>query len=54
VRDPDDDMVLETAANGAADVLATFNIRDFVGAAQRFGVEVSRPADVAKRLESRS
>ena len=27
-RDPDDDLVLETAINGAADVIASFNVAD--------------------------
>lgn len=29
LRDPDDDMVLETAVNGRADAVITFNRRDF-------------------------
>lgn len=31
MRDPDDDMVLEAAANGRAEAIATFNARDFAG-----------------------
>ncbi len=50
-RDPNDDMVLETAVNGRADVLATFNTRDFADAAERFGVTVLRPGDVVMELE---
>jgi len=42
LRDPDDEMVLEVAANGAAELLLTFNERDFGGAAQ-FGIKVQRP-----------
>jgi predicted nucleic acid-binding protein len=42
LRDPDDEMVLEVAANGRADRLLTFNERDFAGA-ERFGVRVVRP-----------
>ena len=42
LRDPDDEMVLETAAQGRADRLLTFNARDFVGA-DRFGVRVMVP-----------
>jgi putative PIN family toxin of toxin-antitoxin system len=42
LRDPDDEMVLETAAFGRADLLLTFNVRDFAGAEQ-FGVKASRP-----------
>lgn len=42
LRDPDDEMVLETAANGRADRLLTFNERHFAGA-DRLGVTVERP-----------
>jgi putative PIN family toxin of toxin-antitoxin system len=45
LRDPDDEMVLETAVNGRADWLLTFNVADFAGAA-RFGVNVGRPGAV--------
>jgi putative PIN family toxin of toxin-antitoxin system len=51
-RDPNDDMVLETAVNGSADVLATFNVRDFADAAERFGVSVLKPGEVVMRLEA--
>jgi putative PIN family toxin of toxin-antitoxin system len=53
VRDPDDDMVLETAANGQADAIVTFNRRDFATVAQRFGVEVWSPGEAVKALEIR-
>lgn len=52
-RDPDDDMVLETAVNGRADWLATFNLRDFASGAERFGLNVVRPGDVVRELEAR-
>jgi len=42
LRDPDDEMVLEAAALGRADLLLTFNVRDFSGA-ERFGVRAVRP-----------
>ena len=42
LRDPDDEMVLEAAVNGRADLLLTFNRRDFAGS-ERFGVRVERP-----------
>jgi predicted nucleic acid-binding protein len=50
--DPGDDLVLETAVNGRADVLVTFNRRDFEPAAARFGFEVVAPADAVRRLEN--
>jgi putative PIN family toxin of toxin-antitoxin system len=49
-RDPNDDLVLETAINGSAEVIATFNIRDMT-AATRFGISVERPASVIGRME---
>jgi hypothetical protein len=38
--DPDDDLVLETAVNGHADAVITFNRRHFEPAAGRFGIEI--------------
>lgn len=54
VRDPDDDMVLETAANSQADAIVTFNKRDFAAVAERFGVGVWSPGEAMKRLEMES
>jgi putative PIN family toxin of toxin-antitoxin system len=48
--DPDDDMVLETAINGQADTIVTFNVRHLVAAASYFGIAVERPADLLRRL----
>jgi len=47
--DVGDEMVLETAINGRADLIATFNVRHF-GPAQRFGIEVNTPAGTMRRL----
>lgn len=54
LSDPSDDLVLETAVNGQADVLVTFNRRHFEPAAGRFGLEILAPADAVRRLENRS
>jgi putative PIN family toxin of toxin-antitoxin system len=51
LRDPDDDMVLETAVNGQADAIVTFNVRDFSGNAYRFGLAVLLPGEALRRLE---
>jgi putative PIN family toxin of toxin-antitoxin system len=51
LNDPDDDMVLETAINGMADAIVTFNLRDFTPAASRFEVSVLLPRDAIRRLE---
>jgi putative PIN family toxin of toxin-antitoxin system len=50
--DAADEMVLEAAVNGRANALATFNLRDFAGAAKRFGLAVMRPAAILRMLRS--
>ena len=51
LRDPNDEMVLEAAVNGHADAIVTFNRRDFLPAANRFGIDVERPGDILRRLK---
>jgi putative PIN family toxin of toxin-antitoxin system len=51
VRDPDDDMVLETAVNGRADAIVTFNLRDFGTVAKRFGIDTLSPGEAVRRWE---
>ncbi len=53
LKDPADEMVLETAVNGAADWLVTFNIRHLADSAREFGMRVARPRDVWKEIGSR-
>ena len=50
LRDPSDEMVLETAVNGRADGLVTFNVRDFGTVPARFGIEVMIPREVLGRM----
>lgn len=50
--DPNDEMVLETAINGSADALVTYNVTDFASAAKRFKISVLRPADLLKKVKS--
>lgn len=52
LRDADDEMVLETAVNGGADALATFNLVDLAVAAARFGIPAMRPGDLLNLLEN--
>ena len=42
LRDPGDDMVLETAVAARADFIVTHNIKDFAGA-ERFDIRVVTP-----------
>jgi putative PIN family toxin of toxin-antitoxin system len=50
-RDPNDDLVLETAINGAADVVTSFNLKDMIAGAARFGIPVERPSTVLRRID---
>lgn len=50
LSDAADEMVLETAVNGRADAIVTFNRRDFGDAPARFGIGVLSPADALRRL----
>jgi putative PIN family toxin of toxin-antitoxin system len=49
LADPNDEMVLETAINGRAAAIVTFNRRHFAAAA-RFGIAVLLPRDVVRSL----
>lgn len=44
-QDPNDDMVMDVAINGHADVVVTNNVRDFEPATERFGIPVLTPGD---------
>jgi putative PIN family toxin of toxin-antitoxin system len=52
LRDPADEMVLEAAINGRADALVTFNVRDFVGVSERFGLKLFSPSELLNRMRS--
>ncbi|CAK0774530.1 putative toxin-antitoxin system toxin component, PIN family [Gammaproteobacteria bacterium] len=52
LRNPADEMVLETALNGRADVLVTMNISDFSAAAD-FRLPVMTPVQFLKKLNRR-
>lgn len=51
LRDAGDEMVLETAVNGRADAVVTFNLRDFGKAPSRFGIEVLLPREAIGRIK---
>lgn len=44
LKDPNDEMVLEAAVNGGAEIICTFNRADFEPAAARFGIRVMTPS----------
>jgi putative PIN family toxin of toxin-antitoxin system len=50
-RDPNDEMVLETAINGQADVLVTYNLADFAVAWERFGIPVLSPPELLRKVK---
>lgn len=50
LRDSDDEMVLEAAANGRADLLVTHNIKDFRQATEVFGIPVLTPGQLIQEI----
>jgi putative PIN family toxin of toxin-antitoxin system len=51
LKDPGDEMVLETAVNGRADRLITFNARHLAEAALAFGIRTSPPGAVWREMQ---
>jgi putative PIN family toxin of toxin-antitoxin system len=51
LKDPADEMVLETAVNGRADRLVTFNVRHLKAAVEEFGIRVMTPPEAWKELQ---
>ena len=50
--DSDDEMVVETAINGLADMVATFNTRHMRKACQEFGITAERPVHCLRRIRT--
>jgi putative PIN family toxin of toxin-antitoxin system len=46
----DDELVIETAINGHADAVATFNVRDMREVGARFGFQTRRPGPLVQRI----
>jgi hypothetical protein len=46
----DDELVVETAVNGHADAVATFNVKVMGAAAATFGFQVLRPGLLLRRM----
>ena len=53
LKDPSDEMVLETAVNGQADRLVTFNLRHLGQAAQEFGISADGPGAIWREIRGR-
>ena len=51
LRDASDEMVLETAINGDADALVTFNAKDFGEVPGHFGMDLLLPREVIMRIK---
>lgn len=49
LRDPVDEMVLEAAINGSADMIVTYNVADF-GPAVMFGLKIATPQDFLREI----
>lgn len=52
LRDAGDEMVLEVAVSGRADLLVTFNQRDYGSAPALFGVDVILPREALRRIRA--
>lgn len=52
LSDPNDELILEAAVNGGADILVTFNQRDFGSAPAAFGIECLLPRYALERIRS--
>ena len=51
LSDAGDEMVLETAVNGMADAIVTFNRRDYRSVRERFGIEILSPQETLRRID---
>ena len=51
LHDADDEMVFEAAINARVRKIVTFNIRDFVMAADRFDVALVNPRQILEKLK---
>ncbi len=52
LSDPDDDMVLETAINGSASAIVTFNQRDFESGIKGFSCAMILPVAALQQVRS--
>ena len=52
LKDIKDDMVLEVAVNGQADVIVTFNTKDFKPSIHKFNLELMLPNQFLKEIQN--
>ena len=45
------ELMLDTAINGGAEAVASFNLADMEAGARRFGIAVERPGMVVRRIK---
>ncbi|MCP4357950.1 MAG: putative toxin-antitoxin system toxin component, PIN family [Chloroflexi bacterium] len=50
LRDPKDDMVLELAVAARCHYIITFNMRDFYGVEEEFGIGVIKPKEFLQKI----
>jgi len=50
LHDPNDEMVLETAMNGGANAIVTFNLKDYGAVPGTFNIEVIKPSTAIRRF----
>lgn len=50
LSDAGDEMVLETAVNGQADAIVSFNHADYKDAPRRFGIHLWKPAEALQEI----
>ncbi len=51
LKDPSDEMVLDTAVNGGADFLVTFSLRHFAEVGHKFGLKVVKPGELWRQIQ---
>ena len=52
LRDPGDELVLEAAVNGRAEILVTHNVCDFAGVSKQFALAVLTPQQFLQETQS--
>lgn len=51
--DPNDDMILDLAINGSAEVLVTYNKKHFATVGKRVGIKILNPAELLEAMSGK-